>query len=245
MRIDIVTIFPDMLKACLDESIIRRAVGINLVEINIVDLRDYSILKHRKVDDTPYGGGAGMLMQFPPFYHAIKALKQDNSKVIITSPRGQVFNQSTAERYAKLDHLIILAGHYEGIDERVYNFIDEEVSMGDFVLTGGELPAMMITDAVVRLLDNVIKKESHENDSFSMGLLEHPHYTKPAIYEGFEVPEVLRTGNHQEIAKWRRYEALKQTYLKRPDLLAKAELSKSDLKMLEEIKKAQSENLDE
>lgn len=237
MRIDIVTIFPDMLKACLDESIIRRAVGINLVEINIIDLRDYSVLKHRKVDDTPYGGGAGMLMQFPPFYHAIKALKTTESKVIITSPRGQVFNQETAERYAQLEHLIILAGHYEGIDERVYHFIDEEVSIGDFVLTGGELPAMMITDAVVRLLDNVIKKESHENDSFSMGLLEHPHYTKPAIYEGYEVPEVLRNGNHQEIAKWRRYEALKQTLIKRPDLLEKAELSKSDLMMLEDIKK--------
>lgn len=237
MRIDIVTIFPDMLKACLDESIIRRAVGINLVEINIIDLRDYSVLKHRKVDDTPYGGGAGMLMQFPPFYHAIKALKTTESKVIITSPRGQVFNQETAERYAQLEHLIILAGHYEGIDERIYHFIDEEVSIGDFVLTGGELPAMMITDAVVRLLDNVIKKESHENDSFSMGLLEHPHYTKPAIYEGYEVPEVLRNGNHQEIAKWRRYEALKQTLIKRPDLLEKAELSKSDLMMLEDIKK--------
>jgi tRNA (guanine37-N1)-methyltransferase len=236
MRIDIVTIFPDMLKACLDESIIRRAVGIQLVEINIIDLRDYSVLKHRKVDDTPYGGGAGMLMQFPPFYHAIKALKNDNSTVIITSPRGQVFNQKTAERYASLDHLIILAGHYEGIDERVYHFIDEEVSMGDFVLTGGELPAMMITDAVVRLLDDVIKKESHENDSFSMGLLEHPHYTKPATYEGYEVPEVLRNGNHQEIAKWRRYEALKQTLQKRPDLLEKATLTKDDLKMLEAIK---------
>lgn len=237
MRIDIVTIFPDMLKACLDESIIRRAVGINLVEINIIDLRDYSVLKHRKVDDTPYGGGAGMLMQFPPFYHAIKALKTTESKVIITSPRGQVFNQETAERYAQLEHLIILAGHYEGIDERVYHFINEEVSIGDFVLTGGELPAMMITDAVVRLLDNVIKKESHENDSFSMELLEHPHYTKPAVYEGYEVPEVLRNGNHQEIAKWRRYEALKQTLTKRPDLLEKAELSKADLKMIEDIKK--------
>lgn len=241
MRIDIITIFPDMLKSTLDESIMRRAIGLNLVEVNIIDLRDYSLSKHNKVDDTPYGGGAGMLLQFPPLYEALKNIKTKDAKVIVTSPRGVTFNQDMAKAYSKLEHIIILAGHYEGFDERIYNFVDEEVSVGDFVLTGGEIPALLITDAVVRLLDDVIKKESHENDSFSNGLLEHPHYTKPAEYEGFGVPEVLKNGNHQEIAKWRHYESLKQTYIKRKDLLENYKLSKEDEKMIQLIKKELNE----
>lgn len=241
MRIDIITIFPDMLKSTLDESIMRRAIGLSLVEVNIIDLRDYSLSKHNKVDDTPYGGGAGMLLQFPPLYEALKKIKTKDAKVIVTSPRGKTFNQGMAEAYSKLDHIIILAGHYEGFDERIYNFVDEEISVGDFVLTGGEIPALLITDAVVRLLDDVIKKESHENDSFSNGLLEHPHYTKPAEYEGFGVPEVLKNGNHQEIAKWRHYESLKQTYIKRKDLLVNYELSKEDEKLIQLIKKELNE----
>lgn len=236
MKIDIITIFPEMMRNTLDESIIRRAIGLNLVEINIIDLRDYSLSKHKKVDDTPYGGGAGMLLQFPPLYEAISALKGEQTKVIITSPRGKTFNQETAKRYSNYEHLIILAGHYEGFDERIYHFVDEEISIGDFVLTGGELPALLITDAVVRLLDDVIKKESHENDSFANGLLEHPHYTKPAAYKGYEVPEVLKNGNHQEIANWRHYESLKQTYLKRKDLLDKMDLNDKDKKLIEQIK---------
>lgn len=225
-----------MLKSTLDESIMRRAIGLNLVEVNIIDLRDYSLSKHKKVDDTPYGGGAGMLLQFPPLYEALKSIKKEHTKVIITSPRGKIFSQDMALAYSKLDHIIILAGHYEGFDERIYNFVDEEVSVGDFVLTGGEIPALLITDAVVRLLDDVIKKESHENDSFSNGLLEHPHYTKPAVYKGFGVPEVLKNGNHQEIAKWRHFESLKQTYIKRQDLLEKYKFSKEDEKLIEIIK---------
>lgn len=237
MRIDIITIFPDMLKNTLDESIMRRAIGLGLVEVNIIDLRDYSLSKHKKVDDTPYGGGAGMLLQFPPLYEALQAIKQANTKVLITSPRGKTFNQQMAESLSQLEHIVILAGHYEGFDERIYHFVDDEVSVGDFVLTGGEIPALLITDAVVRLLDDVIKKESHENDSFSNGLLEHPHYTKPATYQGFDVPEVLKNGNHKEIDQWRHYEALKQTYMKRPDLLKNYPLTKQDLKWLEQIKK--------
>ncbi len=236
MKIDIITIFPDMVKSALNESIMRRALGLGLAEVNVIDLRDYSLSKHKKVDDTPYGGGAGMLLQFPPLYEALEVLKKENTKVIITSPRGKTFNQKMAEDFSKLDHIIILAGHYEGFDERIYHYVDEEVSVGDYVLTGGELPALIMTDAIVRLQEDVIKKESHENDSFSNGLLEHPHYTKPATYKGHEVPEVLRNGNHQEIAKWRHYEALKQTYIKRKDLLEKYELSKEDMKLLAQIK---------
>jgi len=235
VRIDIITIFPDMVRSALNESIMRRALGLGLAEVNVIDLRDYSLSKHKKVDDTPYGGGAGMLLQFPPLYEALKALKQPYSKVVITSPRGMTFNQKMAESFSTLEHIIILAGHYEGFDERIYDYVDYEVSVGDYVLTGGELPALLMTDAIVRLLDDVIKKESHENDSFSNGLLEHPHYTKPATYEGHEVPEVLRNGHHQEISKWRHYEALKQTYMKRRDLLDVYPLTEEDQAMIKQI----------
>ncbi|HKL60813.1 MAG TPA: tRNA (guanosine(37)-N1)-methyltransferase TrmD [Acholeplasma sp.] len=242
MRIDIVTIFPEMIKPMLNESIMRRAIRDEGITVNVIDLRDYSILKHNKVDDTPYGGGAGMVLQFPPFYHAINALKEETGKVLLTSPRGVTFDQKLAIELAKEAHLIILCGHYEGIDERVHQMVDEEISIGDYVLTGGELAAMVITDAVVRLQEGVIKKESYEMDSFQTGILEHPHYTKPASYEGFEVPFVLTNGNHKEIDDWRRYESLKQTWLKRPDLLAKVTLSKQDLVMLEQIKKETNNN---
>lgn len=237
MRIDIITIFPEMIKPMLNESIMRRAVGKNLIEINVIDLRDYSVLKHNKVDDTPYGGGAGMVLQFPPFYLALKHLRTENTHVMLTSPRGKTFNQKRAIELQEKEHIIILCGHYEGIDERVHDIVDEEVSIGDYVLTGGELAAMVITDALARLQEGVIKKDSYEQDSFHMGLLEHPHYTKPFSYEGKEVPEVLTNGNHKEIDKWRRYQSLKQTYLKRPDLLEGFPLDKNDIKMLEEIKK--------
>lgn len=236
MRIDIITIFPKMVDAYLNESILKRAIQDKKVEINVINLRDYSDLKHNQVDDTPYGGGSGMLLQFPPFYRAINDLKKENTRVLLTSPKGKTYNQALARDYASLEHIIILCGHYEGIDHRVNHFIDEEVSVGDYVLTGGELSALILTDSIVRLLPGVIEEESHLNDSFEDGLLEHPHYTKPQRFEGFDVPEILLSGNHGKIAEWRRFMSLKETYHKRPDLLKKLELSKKDLEMLEIIK---------
>lgn len=236
MRIDIITIFPKMVDAYLNESILKRAIQDKKVEFNVINLRDYSDLKHNQVDDTPYGGGSGMLLQFPPFYRAINDLKKENTRVLLTSPKGKTYNQALARDYASLEHIIILCGHYEGIDHRVNHFIDEEVSVGDYVLTGGELSALILTDSIVRLLPGVIEEESHLNDSFEDGLLEHPHYTKPQRFEGFDVPEILLSGNHGKIAEWRRFMSLKETYHKRPDLLKKLELSKKDLEMLEIIK---------
>lgn len=241
MRIDIITIFPKMVDAYLNESILKRAIQDKKVEINVINLRDYSDLKHNQVDDTPYGGGSGMLLQFPPFYRAIMDLKMENTRVLLTSPKGVTYNQKMARRYASLDHIIILCGHYEGIDHRVNQFIDEEVSVGDYVLTGGELSALILTDSVVRLQPGVIEEESHLFDSFEDGLLEHPHYTKPQSFEGFDVPDILLSGNHGKIAEWRRFMSLKETYHKRPDLLEKIELSDKDLEMLENIKEGKDD----
>ncbi len=236
MKIDILTIFPKMIETYINESIIKRAIEDEKIEINVINLRDYSKLSTNQVDDSPYGGGGGMLLMFPPFYDALKQLKNNNTKVILPSPKGIKYDQKTARRFAKLEHIIILCGHYEGIDHRIMEFVDEEVSLGDYILTGGELSALVLVDSITRLQEGVIKEESHLNESFEDGLLEHPHYTKPQTYEGYQVPEVLTSGHHENINKWRRYMSLKETYLKRPDLLKKTNLSDQDQKMLEEIK---------
>ena len=219
MKFDVLTLFPEMFEP-LNSSIIGRAKEKNLIEINLINIRDFSKDKHKKVDDTPYGGGAGMIMKPDVVYDAYKSVADKNAKVIYMSPQGIKLNQKKVEELAKEDHLIILCGHYEGIDQRVIDkIVDEEISIGDYVLTGGELPAMVLIDSVSRYNDGVIAKESIQDESFANGMLEYPQYTRPEVFEGVKVPEVLLTGHHENIAKWRKEEALKATKTKRPDLL--------------------------
>lgn len=236
MIIDIITIFPEMFSDFLRTSIVKRAIEEGKVIINLHDLRDYSHNKHRNIDNTPYGGGSGMLMAFPPFYDVITKLKKENSKVIYLSPQGKILDQQKAFKLAKIEHLILLCGHYEGIDERVLNFVDLEISIGNYILTGGELAVMVLVDAVTRLIPGVITEESVMEDSLSDGLLKYPQYTKPRTYKGFGVPDILLSGHHEEISKWRQKESLKQTLKKRPDLLEKKELSSEELEIIKSIK---------
>ena len=222
MRIDILTLFPEMF-APLKTSIIGRAVDGEKLSINIYDIRNYTQDKHNKCDDTPFGGGAGMVMMPQPIASAILAVDPDHqARRIYLSPKGRVFKQSVVLEYAKQDRLLLLCGHYEGVDQRVLElFIDEELSIGDFVLTGGEIPAMAVVDAVARYVDGVIKSQSLEQESFSAGLLEYPQYTRPQEFMGLKVPDVLVSGNHGEIAKWRKAKSLEITKKNRPDLLDK------------------------
>ena len=221
MRIDILTLFPGMFEGFLNESIIKRAIDKGQVEINIINFRDYSLDPHHKVDDTPYGGGSGMVLAPQPIMDAVDDLRQDNTKVILLTPDGIKYEQKTAYSLSQEKHLIIICGHYEGFDDRIRSIVDLEISIGDYVLTGGELPSMIIADSIVRLIDGVIDKESHLNDSFNNNLLDYPTYTKPRVYRGMEVPSVLLNGNHKEIEAYRRQEALKRTKERRPDLLEK------------------------
>lgn len=236
MIIDIITIFPEFFKAFLETSIIKRAIEDELVKINMHQLRDYSKNKHNKIDDTPYGGGAGMLMQFPPFYEAIDHLRDKDSYVIMLSPQGKVLNQKKATQLSKHKHIIMLCGHYEGIDARVEDLIDEEISIGDFILTGGEIPAMILSDAIIRLIPEVIKKESYDTDSLQQGWLKYPQYTKPESYKGFDVPEILKSGHHKNVDDWRKQESVRRTFEKRPDLIKHIKLTDEEHLILEEIK---------
>ena len=227
LRIDVLTIFPKMFHAVLGESIIKRAQKKGVVKINIVDLRDFSKDKHRKVDDKPFGGGPGMVMNVEPFFEAINHIRQktenrsQKTEIILLSPKGKIFNHRLAKKISKYRHMILLCGHYEGIDERVREYlVDEEISIGDFVLTGGELAAMTIIDAVVRLLPGSLgNKDSSRDESFSKGLLEYPQYTRPANYKGMNAPEILLSGDHKKIKEWRKAKSLKLTKRKRPDLI--------------------------
>lgn len=238
MRFDILSLFPETIQNACNFSMIKRAIEAEIITVNTVNPRDFTNDKHRKVDDTPYGGGAGMLLSCQPYLDALNSVeKAENSKTIILTPQGKTFNQETAKEYATYNQLIIICGHYEGFDERILKLSNaEEVSIGDFVLTGGEFPALCITDAVTRLLPGVLGDEnSFVEDSHYDGLLEHPHYTKPRIYENEEVPEVLLSGNHQKIKEWRRLQQFINTKNKRPDLFEKflkSEISKSDKKIL-------------
>lgn len=220
MKVDILTLFPEMFTP-LNESIIGRAVKSGKIEINIYNIRDYSKDKHKNCDDYPFGGGAGMVMTAQPIADAINAIDPEHkAKRIFTSPKGSVFTQKRVKDLIDSDHIIILCGHYEGVDQRVIDkYIDEEISIGDFVLTGGELPAMVITDCLARYVDGVISEESLQEESFSSGLLEYPQYTRPQEFEGMKVPDVLVSGNHQEVDKWRYNESVRITKEKRPDLL--------------------------
>ena len=236
MKFDILTLFPEMFSA-LNESIIGRATNKNILEINLINIRDFSKNKHKQVDDTPYGGGAGMLLKPDVVWDAYNSVKSDDSKVIYLTPQGKTLNQSKVEELAKFNHLILLCGHYEGIDQRVIDKMDpEEISIGDYVLTGGEIPAMVLVDSVSRYVSGVLKNGSEEEESFSKdGLLEYPQYTKPENFEGMKVPEILLSGHHGNIAKWRRQEALRVTYNKRKDLLKRANLTEEDEKFLKSI----------
>ncbi len=221
MKIDILTLFPDMFKGVFDESIIKRAIFEKKVEINIINFRDFTKDPHNKVDDTPYGGGAGMVLMPQPIFDCVKSLKTPFSKVILLTPDGISYKQDIAYNLCKEKHLILICGHYEGFDERIRSLCDMELSIGDYVLTGGEIPAMVIVDSVVRLLPGVINEESSNNDSFNNNLLDYPTYTKPRVYEGMKVPEVLLSGDHKKIAEYRMQESIKKTKLRRPDLLEK------------------------
>lgn len=224
MKIDILTLFPEMFTP-LQTSIIGRAQGDGKLQIAVHDIRAYTLDKHKKCDDTPFGGGAGMVMMAQPIASAIEAVDPDHTaKRIFMSPKGRTFNQSVVLEYAKIDHILLLCGHYEGVDQRVLDlFIDEELSLGDFVLTGGEIPAMAVVDAVARYVDGVIKRESLEQESFSAGMLEYPQYTRPQEFMGLKVPDVLLSGHHGEIDKWRRQKSFEITAKNRPDLLEKGD----------------------
>ncbi len=238
MRFDVLSLFPETIIDACNFSIIKRALNENIIEINAINPRDYTLDKHKKVDDTPYGGGAGMLLSCQPYLDALKSVKKENNnKIIIMSPQGKTFNQDMAKEFALKDQLIIICGHYEGFDERIKELSGaEEVSLGDFVLTGGEFPALCIIDSITRLLKGVLgDEESAEYDSHYDGLLEHPHYTKPREYEGLVVPEILLNGNHEKIKEWRRLQQFIVTKKKRPDLFEKflkSNLSEFDKKIL-------------
>lgn len=237
MKFDILTLFPEMFEP-IKQSVIGKAAEKNLVEINLVNIRDFSKDKHKHVDDTPYGGGAGMLLKPDVVYDAFKSLDSSDAKVIFLTPQGKTLNQAKVEDLAKEKHLILLCGHYEGIDQRVIDKINpEEISIGDYVLTGGEIPAMVLVDSVSRYVSGVLKKGSTVDESFSEGLLEYPQYTKPEEFEGMKVPEVLLSGHHENIDKWRRKESLKNTYNKRKELLGKVNLSEEEIKFIKELER--------
>lgn len=219
MKIDILTIFPEMFHNVFNESIIKRAKEKGLVEINIHDFRKFSKDPHNKVDYPPFGGGDGMVLMPQPIFDCVLSLKTEESCVILLTPDGETYNQKKAYQLSEKKHLILICGHYEGFDERIRTLADIELSIGDYILTGGEYAAMIITDSVIRLLKGVIKPSSHENDSFSNNLLDYPTYTKPRVFNGMEVPEVLLSGNHKKIAEYRKEESIKRTKLRRPDLL--------------------------
>jgi tRNA (guanine37-N1)-methyltransferase len=243
MQIDILTLFPEMFSGVFGQSILQKAAEKSAVNYNVVNFREFADNKHSTVDDYPYGGGAGMVLKPQPIFDAVASLREKanskNPRVILLCPQGERYEQRKAEELAKEDHLIFICGHYEGYDERIReHVVTDEISIGDYVLTGGELGAMVVVDSVVRLLPEVLgNQESHMKDSFSTGLLEHPHYTRPADFRGMKVPDVLISGNHKFIEEWRNKEALRRTLLRRPDLLEKVELTNEQEKWLKEVKK--------
>jgi len=240
MRFDIITLFPEMFEAVLGTSIIGRARNKGAVELHFHNLRDYSEDKHRRVDDYPYGGGLGMVMQCQPIFSAVEKISESldgKAHVLLMSPKGETFSQNKVKELLQYNNIIIICGHYEGIDQRVVDaLVDEEISIGDYVLTGGEIAAMAVVDATVRLLPGVLKEEdSHNIETFSNGLLEYPQYTRPVEFRGMRVPDILLSGHHENIEKWRKYQSIKETYIKRPDLLKKAALTPEEQEILNKI----------
>ena len=245
MRVDIVTIFPGFFESPLGESIIGRAQEKGLLDIRVHDLRDYTTDRHRVTDDYPYGGGAGMVMKPEPLFAAVEDLRREHpgSRAVLLTPRGRPWSQSLAEEYSRRSGLILICGRYEGEDERVRTALaDEEVSIGDYILNGGETASLVILETVARLVPGVVgAAESVERESFTSGLLDHPHYTRPPVFRGMEVPKVLLSGNHADISRWRRKEALRVTRERRPELLAKADLTETDRELLEELAREDGE----
>ncbi len=242
MRIHILTLFPNMLSGPFSESIIKRAVDRGLVEIVIYNIRDYTSDRHHVVDDYPYGGGQGMVLKPEPIFAAVESIKDESEvPVILLTPQGRLFNQMVAEELARYSEMILICGHYEGVDERVReNLVTDEVSIGDYVLSGGELAAMVIVDAVVRQLPDALgAEEAVGEDSHSSGLLEYPQYTRPRVFQGWEVPYVLLSGNHAEVARWRREQSIIRTLRRRPDLLERADLSREERMLLERMKRGE------
>ena len=236
MKFDVLTLFPEMFEP-IKQSVIGRALKQSLIEINLINIRDFSKDKHKKVDDTVYGGGAGMLIKPDVVYDAYKNVKTEKSKVIYLTPQGKTLCQNKVEELAKEEHLILLCGHYEGIDQRVIDkIVDEEISIGDYVLTGGEIPAMVLIDSVSRYVDGVLTEESTSEESFSKGLLEYPQDTRPETFEGVKVPDVLQSGHHENISKWRRKQAIRTTYIKRPELLEKVNLTDDEIEYINDLK---------
>lgn len=240
MKIDILTLFPEMFESPFNYSMVKRAIEVGQVEINPINFRKYGVGKHQMVDDTPYGGGAGMLLKPEPIFEAIEEIEKNDprvkKRVILMDPAGKPFNQAMAEEFSKEEHLVFICGHYEGYDERIRTLVTDEVSLGDYVLTGGELAAMVMVDTTVRLLPGVVGNESSIiDDSHSTGLLEHPHYTRPATYRGMDVPPVLTSGNHGLIEEWRHKESLRRTFQRRPDLIEGIELTDKEKEWLTEF----------
>ena len=237
MKFDVLTLFPEMFEP-IKQSIIKRAVEKDLININLVNIRDFSEDKHNKVDDTPYGGGAGMLMKPDVVDRAYNSVKTENAKVIYLTPQGKTLDQKIVKELSNQKHLILLCGHYEGIDQRVIDkIVDEEISIGDYVLTGGEIPAMVLIDSISRYVDGVLSNESTDEESFSNGLLEYPQYTRPEIFNEVKVPEVLISGHHENIRKWRREKSLENTFKKRPELLENVVLTEKEKNYIENLKK--------
>lgn len=235
MKITILTLFPEMFDALLSNSIVKRAISKNKVEFEIVNIRDFSNDKNHRVDDYPTGGGAGLIMKCQPIYDALKSVKKVESKILLTSPRGKTFNQQKAIELSKEEHLIFICGHYEGIDERINKYADELISIGDFILTGGELAVMAISDSIIRLIPGVISSESTIEESFNNSLLEYPQYTFPYSFNDDVIPDILFSGNHEAIRKWRKKQSLSLTQKYRPDLLVNYSFNKEEMKLLKEL----------
>ncbi|MCU5746723.1 tRNA (guanosine(37)-N1)-methyltransferase TrmD [Staphylococcus sp. SQ8-PEA] len=240
MRIDYLTLFPEMFEGVLNTSILKRAQDKGMLEVNTINFRNYALNKHNQVDDYPFGGGQGMVLKPEPIFNAMEDIgRDDNTRVVLMCPQGEPFTQAKAQALSETEHIVFICGHYEGYDERIRtHLVTDEISIGDYVLTGGELPAMTMTDAIVRLIPGVLgNHQSHEDDSFQDGLLEFPQYTRPREFKGLTVPEVLLSGNHARIDKWRHEQKLIRTFVKRPDLLSKLSLNQEDEKILESYKK--------
>ena len=242
MKITILTLFPQLFDSFREGPVVQRAIRKGSLELSVVDIKEFAPGSFRHIDDSPFGGGAGMVMRCQPVLDALRSVRGSaesfqNTIVVALSPAGRQFTQKQAHRFSELDHLILICGHYEGMDERIYRHVDEEISIGDYVLTGGEIAAMAVSDAVIRLLPGALRSESTSEESFENGLLEYPQYTQPAVYEGEAVPEVLTSGNHARIRRWRLKESLRRTMERRPDLLEGRQFTEEELALLEEIRK--------